>query len=341
MFFSLNPKRVKFRVLSYYFLCFLENIAVLIAWFYVSSDRCEEWGETREELQKPKFEWSEENFALFEDSFSSCEKAFKGIVISMTIVNVVGMALNISYYSLRFCRAKFGKDDDKLVVVGAENSEKSDDRVNQRQNRAQMTGAQLGSRDNLLQNVQNSKTAQLFQKTPQNPQNPQNHVQKHLQKEVSLAHQNKLRRGVSGTTNMSSVYDVGTTDRMKIFINDQHKRTFTAENLSRFEMDASKFGAGTATKEKLLNPDDAIDGASVHMSTVRDFHSLSRMNRSLDSKLKRRDSYRGKKNERNGEVGGSRYPPGTIVGGVTVWLINLKICGIYEKLRKCHEKILK
>ena len=108
---------------------------------------------------------------------------------------------------------------------------------------------------------------------------------------------------------------------MKIFINDQHKRTFTAENLSRFEMDASKFGAGTATKEKLLNPDDAIDGASVHMSTVRDFHSLSRMNRSLDSKLKRRDSYRGKKNERNGEVGGSRYPPGTIVGGVTVWLI--------------------
>ena len=86
-------------------------------------------------------------------------------------------------------------------------------------------------------------------------------------------------------------------------------------------MDASKFGAGTATKEKLLNPDDAIENASVHMSTVRDFHSLSRMNRSLDSKLKRRDSYRGKKNG-TGERGGGRYPPGTIVGGVTVWLIN-------------------
>ena len=68
-------------------------------------------------------------------------------------------------------------------------------------------------------------------------------------------------------------------------------------------MDANKFGPGTATKERIVNPEDAVDNASVHMSTVRDFHSLSRTNRTKENILKRRDSYRSKK-----------YPPGTIVG---------------------------
>ena len=190
---------------------------------------------------------------------------------------------HIISFALLHCRTKPDQNKTTEEIPLKENIVKP--KPKPLQNRAQIIH---GSSDNLLDQNNSYSSSSPHQNS----------------KYVSEPHQNKLKRGVSGMTNMSSQYDVGTTDRMKLYINDQHKRTYTHENLSRFQMDANKFGPGTATKERMINPEDAMDNASVHMSTVRDFHSLSRMNRTAENKLKRRDSYRSKKS----------YPPGTIVG---------------------------